>query len=396
MNGNAKSALELLDDAATELAQIYRGKHYGFWRADTAPQLRDALAELAPFSTYRNVWIYTGDGVCVSATARFGEWAIDQLVTKKTPAEILAAFEEEVVRNSAAYADLSPLYGVQLDARCELENGVAIIPEPADTFEAMFHRIPFQHAMLPTGTALLSQTYTVMPAFALRQEGERSHGDMSVTDPVSEDRQKVRDRVRLACLLASAGAVEIPLTVLQPDSKALLVAGDGNQASRMFQAHPLVAFPVDSADVAKAYVLLGRFKSLDSLARAIDRLGRSRLAVTPVDRALDLGMAAEITLMHDHRESNTEIAHKLGSRAAWLVGQDVEEREAIFAEMKQLYTARSQAVHSGVLSSSARVDLQSADHLVARVLLAILAQGSFPNWNRLTFGGAAVTTEHPK
>jgi len=393
MTDNAKSVIELLEKAAVEYGKIHRAKEYGFWRSDKAPELRQALAQLPPFKAYRDIWIYTGDGGCVSATARLGEWVIDQLVAKKTPAEILTDFQEEVARNRASYAELSPLCGVLLDARCELGDGVVLIPEPLDRFNAMFHRIPFQDAILATGTALLSQSYLVTPAFAVRSEGERIQDDKSVTAPVSADREKVRHRVRLSCLLASAGAVEIPLTVLQPDREALFVAGEGNQASRMFQAHPLVAFPVEAAAIAETYAQLGRFRAIDCLARAIDRLGRSRLAASPVDRALDLGMAAEIALMHDHGANNTEIAHKLGSRAAWLVGEQVEEREAIFAEMKLLYTARSKAVHSGVLSSNAKIDLQSADHLVARVLLAILAHGSFPNWNRLTFGGDALPAE---
>jgi hypothetical protein len=203
----------------------------------------------------------------------------------------------------------------------------------------------------------------------------------------------VRKRVRRACLLASAGPVELPLTVLRPDHGALFVAGKGNLAARPIAAHPLVSYPVEAAAVTRAFKLLGTFNEVESLARAIDRLGRARFASSSVDRALELGIAAEIALMHDHSSANTEIAHKIGGRAAWLLGCDPAEREAIFIDMKKLYKARSQAVHSRALSSKSTVDLDAADQLVARALSTILERGGFPNWISLTMGGDGEKAE---
>lgn len=98
-------------------------------------------------------------------------------------------------------------------------------------------------------------------------------------------------------------------------------------------------------------------------------------------------MAAEIALMLDNSPSNTEITYKIGSRAAWLLGEDAAERATIFEQMKHLYKARSDAVHSGKLSSRSKVDLAAADRLVARALVAIASRGRFPDWNDLTMGG---------
>ncbi len=389
MTGQPKSAIDLLQAAAAEYAEIHRAKHYGLWRQSTAPKLSDALAALEPFRDFRSVWIYTGDGGCVGATPRFGEWAIDRLVEKMPPGTIVAAFVNEVARNAARYEDVSPVFGVQIDARCELGDGIALLPQPLDHFESVMARIPFHNLPLPTGTAMLCQTFAVTPAFEHRAEGETARADASFALPDAQHREAVRTRVRLACLLASAGAVELPLTALRPDHGALFVAGDGNQMLGPFRAHPVVSFPVEAVAVARAYVALETFRGIESLARAIDRLGRARLAASSVDRALELGIAAEIALMHDHSPANTEITHKIGTRAAWLLGQDVADRETIFADMKKLYQARSQAVHSGTLSSRIAVDLDAADGLVARALLAILERGAFPDWTRLTLGGDA-------
>src|SRR5688500_15365246 len=150
MTGDRKSATELLEGAAAELAQIHRGKDYGLWRQDRAPQLRDELAGLEPFNAFRDVWIYSGDGGCVTANPRFGEWAIDRLVEHTAPRAILAAFADEVARNIGQYSEVSPVFGVQIDARCELGEGIALIFEPKELFASLLHRAPFQSMPLPT------------------------------------------------------------------------------------------------------------------------------------------------------------------------------------------------------------------------------------------------------
>lgn len=91
--------------------------------------------------------------------------------------------------------------------------------------------------------------------------------------------------------------------------------------------------------------------------------------------------------MHGDTSGNTEITHKIGSRAAWLLGQNAEERATIFGEIKALYHARSKAVHEGTLPKKSKVDLNEADRLVTQILNAIAARGRFPSWSNLTMGG---------
>lgn len=387
MINKEKSATELLQKISTQLAEIHRARDYGFWREETAPLLNAALGGVPPFSSYRDVWIHTADGGYVMTSPRFGEWAIDQLVDGKRPDEIIFAFEAEIDRNVGGYTEVSPVFGVQIDVHCDLGDGIALVPEPTDLLGPLIRLPTIKPVQLPTGTATLHQTFTVTPAFEQRATEDRACSGTSLTAPQSAERDAVRARVRLASILASEGPVELPLTVHQPDRKALLVAGAGNLSGRPFAAHPLVSLPVTAKAVKDNYDALTTFKEIDSLARSIDRLGRARLALSPVDRALELGVAAEIALMHGQGEGNAEITYKIGARAAWLLGRDSDARELIFADMKKLYAARSQAVHSGILSSRSSVDLDAADRLVARVLRTILNRGAFPSWSRLTMGG---------
>jgi hypothetical protein len=373
-------AIELLSDAAVELAGIHRAKHYMEWYSENADNLGHALAETEPFNAYASTWIFTGAGGYHKITpGRFGAWAIHRLVAKTTPQDILIGFAAEVRRNTSSYVELSPVLGVQIDRECQLAENVKLIPKKEVNW--------WGGLGAPEHMCFLCQSFEVRPAFEVHAFDSVSPRGEGIAKPDSKSRDVVRHRVRLACLLASAGAVELPISHFQADEDSLFIRESEAEVIRPMSTHPRVSFPADEALVKTAFAHLADFEHRDSLARAIDRLGRARLASSPVDKALELGIAAEIALMHGETSSNTEIAHKIGGRAAWLLGRDSAERTNIFAEIKLLYQARSQAVHSGVLSAKSKVNLETGDKLVARTLIAILLRGHFPNWPSLVMGG---------
>jgi hypothetical protein len=150
-----------------------------------------------------------------------------------------------------------------VNRRRDLGDGVTLVPELADVLASRLHRAPFHAVLLPTGTSLLRQSFTVTPAFECGT-GDPGQGGASVTAPEASQRDAVRKRVRLACLPASAGPVELPLTALVPDHGALFVAGEGNQATRPFAARPLVSFPVEAAAVKRALVCLATFGEVET------------------------------------------------------------------------------------------------------------------------------------
>lgn len=389
------AAIDHLRTAAAALADIHRPKHFAVGREETRHRLDADLSASEPFKDWTESWIFTGDGGRVAVSGRFGEWAIDRLVDRLSPEDILGRFDAEVHRNAATYAEVSPLFGVQVDEVCELDSGVALEPAPAGIFEQIRLNLGnFNDDALPEGTGFLRQTFNVSPAFVRRVDSAASANTNAETRPIRAEREAVRARVRLACLLASAGPVELPLSVLRPDRSALFTAGDGDRTERPSQLRPHVAFPVKATEVKAAYAALSDFNDGEAIARAINRLGRSRMAANDVDRAMELGMAAEIALMHGASSTNTEITYKIASRAAWLIGGDVEARLNVFEGIRALYRARSSAVHSGALSARAVVNLAAADELVAKVLLEIARHEQFPDWDRLVLGGGSMAVGH--
>ena len=379
------AAIAIFEGLTVELAEIHRGKHFTQWHGEAARRADRILRETPTFRDYATTRVYSGDGMSAKIDGRFGEWAIGRLVDKLKPEDVIAAFNAEVARNSAQYEEVSPAIGIVVDKEIALTSGVRLVPH-LPLFEDITgygHR--YQWGMMPEGTGFLVQSYEVTPAFARLSDNSIDEGDITTTTD-REAREVVKERFRRACLLASPGGLELPISVIMADRRALFQV-DGTITSRPYAPRPHVSVPIDAERLAKIFNALDKVADRDVVQRAIDRLGRSRLFLDPVDRALDLGMAAEIILMHDAGRSNAEITYKIASRAAWLIGTDADERTAVFELMRDLYTARSTAVHTGKFPKKEPVDLDAADRLVAGTLRAIVERGGFPDWKRLALGG---------
>lgn len=158
--------------------------------------------------------------------------------------------------------------------------------------------------------------------------------------------------------------------------------------------------PVD-ADLARKLFHQLR-KQQGKLDLAMNKLQASRRRDSFAERAVDLGTCLEVLLMHEST-SNTEISYKIASRAAWLLGVDGPDRLAIFKRARDLYNARSMAVHSGMAPKEGKsypegveAALNSYDKLCAAIIIKIALQGRWPDWIKLvlnaeeSFGPATV------
>ena len=64
------------------------------------------------------------------------------------------------------------------------------------------------------------------------------------------------------------------------------------------------------------------------------------------DRMIDLGIAFESLYL---KGLDSELSFRFQLRAAWYLGKDQTDREALMGEFKQIYDYRSKAVHTGAL-----------------------------------------------
>lgn len=130
----APDAVAFLREIAGELAEIHSGSDYSPWRGEAKHRVNQYLSRAEPFSAFATCWVFSGDGGGSVVGGRFGEWAIDRLVEKIAPEDIVALFTDEVARNAAVYEDVSPVLGIEVNEPCELGDGVRLVPPAADIF----------------------------------------------------------------------------------------------------------------------------------------------------------------------------------------------------------------------------------------------------------------------
>jgi hypothetical protein len=80
----------------------------------------------------------------------------------------------------------------------------------------------------------------------------------------------------------------------------------------------------------------------------LERLNQALAAPSPIDCAIDLGLALEALLLSD-LNANDQISLAFRLRGAWLLGENPIERRSYTQQFNAIYTCRSTAVHRGTL-----------------------------------------------
>lgn len=133
----------------------------------------------------------------------------------------------------------------------------------------------------------------------------------------------------------------------------------------------------------------------EKLEVPIHRLNEAVRHDSLVDRAIDLGVAMESLLLAE-LDDTAQISLTLRLRGAWLLGRDFAERKDIYSLLRDLYSCRSSAAHSGKLSKKAKdaaraeIALKDGLPLCARAIKEVIFRGgeltsSF--WDELLLGG---------
>lgn len=142
--------------------------------------------------------------------------------------------------------------------------------------------------------------------------------------------------------------------------------------------------------------LKGRVK--EKLEIAIPRWVKSKAESNIINRIIDLVIAFEVLYSNESRE---QLSLTFRLRAAWHLGGDVQERQRLFSFFKDIYDARSEAVHSGKPSkkSSEKVNkekLAEADKWFAQAVKKFINEGNFPDWDSLVVGGTGKSDSREK
>ena len=122
----------------------------------------------------------------------------------------------------------------------------------------------------------------------------------------------------------------------------------------------------------------------------IDRWAKAMAEDNPIDQIIDLGISLECLYVPD---SQGEVSFKFALHGAWHLGKGKAERQALRKDLRQIYDARSDVVHTGRLRgqrAKATFDISKlvtrAQELCWQGITSVIEAGSVPDWNDLVMG----------
>lgn len=285
--------------------------------------------------------------------------------------------------------------GVTVTGTVDLGGGYSVeqpssVPQPQPVSPVFSdNNVPAHGWGAPPACAfVLRRTYEGLVQGPAPGEAPLLHVDSS---PVDTQMRYILD----AAMLASTGAPQFrqQYHVVTSPGWPFMDCG-GYAASEEFPLPVPFNRAIDVSRMPEFYQLM---KSREGrLDMALSKLKSSRQRQSKAERALDLGTCMEIMLTHGQGQSS-EITNKIASRAAWILGTDGESRIEVFKRATALYSARSQAVHSGSLrppKGGASIEREAAENglfssydSLCRDLIVAIAGSDFwtsdPDWTSL-------------
>ena len=346
------------------------------------------LIEIEPFQTIQNSWVWLPMGVGSIGSSLPFNAVYGLLRSGRRPEAILETARREVADNAYPVQEVRSVRGISLNRRIDLEKGVYLLPN-SELRRTSEHGVAFGNSMLgrsfPTDIAALVMEAQVSPAI------EASYDGRAKPDQGQAERQEYARLFKLALALT----MRVPVTMqhtyaIASDDSLFGQTGSALNSTTDYPIFAPEALLVSADGVVQVMHKLRNMQNSEALELSIDRLLKSRVDSNLEDTLIDLGMAAEIALMHSPSGSGdgkAEITNKISTRAAWLLGANSKERLEISKMIRLLYTSRSVVVHTGRAKATIVKEIDGLDELVTRMLRAILDRGSFPDWTALVLGG---------
>lgn len=152
---------------------------------------------------------------------------------------------------------------------------------------------------------------------------------------------------------------------------------------------------LDGVSLAGLFRRFDKFKESEKVVMrvALDRLIQAIRRQNTVDKAIDLGIALEVLLLHGINDRG-ELRFRTSIRGATFLEGTKSERLESFKLLRAAYDLRSEAVHSGVLKTEKKGPppeqvLEEAIDTCAAIARKLIDRGSFPDWDvDYVIGGA--------
>jgi hypothetical protein len=324
-----------------------------------------------------------------------GQWVVAQ--SRVRPAEdVLREFASLVSGNRATYVELVALWGLEPSTSVDLGvEGIQLVPieqvPRSDYTDALtglqILNIPesgIPLAMRPLATAVLVREVEVHPLFLPRGATSAS--------PVKGSKTKLM--YDLAAVLTAITGTPVVAFGSWAEAKIgtpyITTLGGGFNVTRAFLAHKPRPHAVDAALLRE---LVPAYAAMSDADRTKLRVPLERLTLAlaeqndRVEAMIDLGIAMEAFLCPGQE---SEVRYRFSLRGARFLGGSAETQAAL----RELYDARSRAVHNGDLKGPAtrQIELfEKGRDLFIEMLQKAVRARALPDWNDVELRGSDST-----
>jgi len=281
---------------------------------------------------------------------------------------------------------IAAIEGVSLTSPVVISEHLSV--EPADGLPP-YHREIFTRANSPAhGFGSHPQS-----AVVYHEVHDRQFLTSELTDDIANFAVPPFEEALLTLLLISDGAPQYRQQYVVVND-----AGWPGMSSPGFgeaQPFPQPVKPIREADWDQSSAIYNQLSTLNvqtkrSLMQAVRKLETSRRRSTLTERAVELGVCAEMLLMHGGNDKG-EITNKVATRAAWMLGSDSTTRLSTFKLARDLYNDRSKVAHGGEIIpgpiandfDAAEAKFGAYDRLCRELIKEIAKRGGWPDWTEL-------------
>ena len=368
----------------------------------SAARLKAALQEDTSFGNLRGGWVRQRGGFTMPLSGyELPHLLINGVIGGHQSAESLIDEARSFAKSQTSTTDsYTPLAGVTVSEVVSLGDDIELLPwndipespqktgfsERPDLSKRLFPKTP-----VFATSAIRIRSAECQALFPSKEDAEIPH---KVAAKERSDRQ-IRALDAVHCITAVSTSVVAALghwaqfgNKIANDISVVPFEIDGAPSEIAIRVASYRPVALDGQPIAQ---LFQNFEGFEPTEKEVIRVGLDRLGLALrggriVDKAIDLGIALEVLLLHGIGGGRGELKFRSSIRGATFLGGARPERQKTLELLKAAYDLRSDAIHSGVvkkgkLGLSPVQILEQAVNTCAAIARKLINLGSFPEWD---------------
>jgi hypothetical protein len=373
---------------------------------DIEKDLMKIFAKIPELEVFNDRLFHMGWGASRVNYKKLASWLISRTL------EIGA---ENTVNDLEKYSEMkeTPAYqvrvinGIEVVKEVELIKGISLIPfeNVPESWGKNFinqQRLFIRKIMSPFVPMQYNENFVYASAALLRKisispksykQGENSFS----STPDQEDLYDVCD-----CLTLIGPSAPVPVGfwgALEDWVPCSGLLGSGLGYSTYYDMNIEKSYHYKNGDYEIAKNIINQYFALNinirnNLRTPLKRLNQSLRRINDIDKFIDLAIALEALLLHKI-EDKEQLSFTFSLRGAWLLGRNTKERKDNYDLLRDIYKARSMAVHSGKINEK-KLKMSPQDlfnkgvKTCVTIIKGVIVRGTFPDWNNLIFGEKGI------